>query len=202
MDSSIEYGLLLKSHSPERARELISQRYSILGEQKPILVLHEQPSGNKDNASETITKKSKRKSKINSNLKKLLTTKNPRFDQYTPLRALWSAYISGLFDPKDTSLTKASKMLTADWHGAMIEVVSAKSYGFVGKRGILLWESKNQILIILETNRFLQVPKKGCVFKLIDYDLLLIGDRLLCRSSERTTRKFKPHDVAAISDLL
>lgn len=37
--SSVEEKLLLKSHSPERAKELLETRYSLRGDQKPYLVL-------------------------------------------------------------------------------------------------------------------------------------------------------------------
>ena len=196
--NSIEYGLLLKSHSPARAKELLSQRYSILGSQKPILVLHETlraaPPGRSARARKSATTKA---------LAAFMATGDRTYDRYLPLHDLWQQYMAELLGPKCDTTTAAHKLLSADWSGAYLRVCAATSPSLVGKEGILLWESRQMLLIVTKANRFVQITKKGTVFTLDTQPALqFIGSRLGVRSVERTTRKFKPHDVSDIATLL
>ncbi|MBQ5153995.1 hypothetical protein EGM85_12145, partial [Macrococcus caseolyticus] len=75
----------------------------------------------------------------------------------------------------------------------------------VGMKGILLWESRGQWLVVTESQGFKKILKSGSIVDIIcpgGVTYSVVGDRVLCRSSERTTRKFKPHDVASVAPLL
>lgn len=192
-----EYSLLLRSHDPTRVRELLSQRYSLHGEQKPILVLHDQ-KGDKTAVHSVGRSKSRRanlrgKSKANRDLADFLKAGIPSYKTYEPLNILWKSYF------KDTG-KDANRLLTADWNGAHLGVLASRNPAQVGLQGLILWEGRNYILIVTPANEFKQLPKAGCLFEIEGYRIL--GDRVRVRSAERTTRKFKPHGVSDITDVL
>lgn len=202
MNNSVEYALLLKSHTPERSKELLSQRYSIFGNQKPFLVLHD--------AAQTPTARrpaAKRKGVTSAALKEFKATFEPKhYSKYLKLNELWIDYINGVLgDPaKRDPASTAQKVLTADWHGARLRISAARNPSFVGQGGILLWEGRSMMLILTDKHQLRQFPKAGTVFTMTDVTprIDLIGSRLLVRSTERTTRKFKPHDVRDIASLI
>ena len=224
----MEFELLLKSHTEEEARKLLNERYSLQGSQKPFLVLHavKQPE-------KKISKHRQRKSTANAQLAKFLKCGSHIYNDYIALNELWNEYITGVIGNKAGA---AQSVLSADWHGADVRVKASKNPTFINTRGILLWESRNQLLIASTKNKLVQVPKHGTIFELhvpcakenkedsskkskISADdgsnitdinkkeneykstdtYIVIGDRVQCRSTERTTRKFKPHDVSDIA---
>lgn len=192
-----EYDVLLRSHGPARAKELLDQRYSLHGEQKPILVLHEQKN-NKSGAlhvghSRSRRKQARGKSKANKDLAIFLASGDSNYKTYEPINLLWRSYF------KDTG-SDASRLLSADWHGAQVVVLASRNPSQVGLEGIILWEGRNFILIVTPTNEFKQLPKAGCLFEIEGFRI--VGDRVRVRSAERTTRKFKPHGVSDITEIL
>lgn len=232
----MEFDLLLKSHSEEKARELLRDRYSLQGSQKPFLVLHDVKS-----TPHTRVKKKTRKSTANKQLSSFLAKGDPTYTLYAKLNTFWNQYIDNVMA---SSNNHAQTMLSADWHGAYVSVKASKNPTFVKLQGILLWESRNQLLLVTKKNCFKQVPKHGTVFELIRHHenlefndtnepnneiemkrkgervdanennessnnlchtpgeaFVVIGDRVQCRSTERTTRKFKPHDVSDLVPL-
>ncbi|PRT54127.1 Ribonuclease P protein subunit p29 [Wickerhamiella sorbophila] len=201
MNNSTEFALLLKSHSAERAKELLSQRYSIFGGQKPFLVLHDAAAPAKP------ARRRSRKGVTSAALKEFKETFDPdMYPQFVALNELWLSYINNVLGDaaKRDAVTAAQKLLTADWHGARIRITAARNPSLVGKAGILLWEGRSMMLIVTPKRQLKQVTKAGTVFQLqgVTPSIELAGSRLLVRSTERTTRKFKPHDVHDIAPLL
>lgn len=201
MNNSAEFALLLKSHSAERAKELLSQRYSIFGGQKPFLVLHDAAPPAKQ-----VTRRN-RKGATSAALKEFKETFDPEtYPQFVALNKLWVSYINNVLGDaaKRDAVTTAQKLLTADWHGARIRITAARNPSFVGQTGILLWEGRSMLLIVTPKRQLKQITKSGTVFELQDVSpsIELVGSRLLVRSTERTTRKFKPHNVHDIASLL
>lgn len=222
----MEFEILLRSHGEERARQLLAERYSLQGSQKPFLVLHDVKS-----ASAARSKRHKRKSTANRQLASFVASGDPSYSAYLPLNALWNDYMrTVLAGAGGAAQAAAQAVLSADWHGALVRVVASRNPTFVGLEGLLLWESRNQLLLVTKSDRFKRVPKHGTVFILVlndtsnsrDMDtkeahgargvpqvlempavreFTVIGDRVQCRSTERTTRKFKPHDVADVAPL-
>lgn len=198
----MEYSLLLKSHDEEKSRKLIDERYSLTGSQKPFLVLHEGAGDKAPPLSSHRRPKShrnSRKSQASAALARFRKNGKPQYNLYLPLHHQWSAYIANVG-------TSGESLLSADWHGSLITIKTSKNPSYVGLKGILLWESRTQFLLVSLDNRFKIVPKQGTVAVLSnenkEINFTVVGDRVLCRSTERTTRKFKPHDVADLAPLL
>lgn len=156
-----------------------------------------------------------------------LSKKIPTYDQFVPLHRLWRSYITDLLfstvSPTQTqtpvktlqnAVGLASKLATADFHGAQVTVVSARNPTLVGMQGIVIWEAKSSFIIVLQSPVLVPcsgfvggiriIEKKGTRFKVtvytneldqIGHEFELIGSRFLYRTADRSGRKFKPRSV-------
>lgn len=64
-----------------------------------------------------------------------------------------------------TAQGHGSKIASADFHGALVEVVRSNCVGRVGTKGIVVRDTKFTFVIITEKDDLRTVPKKGCVFR-------------------------------------
>ncbi|CAN6661932.1 RNases MRP/P 32.9 kDa subunit [Trichomonascus vanleenenianus] len=270
MNREIEEQLLLKSHDAERVKELLDTRYSLSGDQKPILVLTPTTSNRATPKSESPapqpaavrpepydeerkvlpnverTKKERHIShskNVRQGLRKYIaeakraqhamekhlhsknnqgsssssSSKVPQYDSFLPLHDLWRGYISDLVfgggGQSPNPLAAAGKMATADYHGALIEVMQARNPSLVGVRGIVVWEGRSSFVVVVGAKSgplasareriggLRIIEKKGVRFLVtvesapLKMDFELIGSRLLFRTAERSGRKFKPKGV-------
>lgn len=152
----------------------------------------------------------------------------PKYQDYVAMNRLWNSYITDLLfgttkpsSPSSSSSSTSSpwehinpvsltaKLASADFHGALLTVVSCRNPSTVGIRGIVLWESKNSFVVVVESTntspsglRILE--KKGAVFQFTVYSsendhtghtFEIIGSRFMYRTAERSGRKYKPHNV-------
>jgi ribonuclease P protein subunit POP4 len=175
---STEESMLLRSHSVERTKELISTRYSVTGEQRPYLILTKPP---KQSIAPPKARKSGLRSNARNSLKQYIDSarkgqklpdtnvecylKNgapqgaPKYQDFLPLHRLWQSYMIDLLfgsQNSDHQLTKnqmlacAAKLATADYHGAKLDVVSSRNPSLVGIQGIVIWEARSSFLIVVE----------------------------------------------------
>lgn len=177
------------------------------GSQKPFLILHEGVNDQTKQAQKKLPKRNKgkrHKSAFSRQLEVFLKQGDRNYAVYMPMHELWEAYISRVLGDSQ-GLVAAQSLLSADWHGALISVSRAKNPSLVGLSGIVLWESRGQWLVVTESQGFKKILKSGSIVDIIcpgGVTYAVVGNRVLCRSSERTTRKFKPHDVASVAPLL
>lgn len=111
---------------------------------------------------------------------------------YEPLAKLWAEYATNI--SANVPVAKlGERILRMDLHGAVVEVVRSKDPGLVGKRGILIAETANTILLALKTDRVITVPKSVAVIRLNvgDQTVEVMLPALTYRSSERSARKMK-----------
>lgn len=170
-----------------------------------------------------------RQSKVPVTNELLLQRHIPLYAQYEPLNQLWQDYISSLLygtssqsNPLSQAhlITLAGKLASADFHGALLSVDSAKNPSCVGMRGIVIWEAKTNFVMVVQSQPerssvkeqiggIRVVDKRGSIFSFsaqrpnsddtADKDTFeIIGSRFLYRNADRSGRKFK---AKAVDDL-
>jgi ribonuclease P protein subunit POP4 len=249
--NTTEANLLLRSHPEDRTNELLKDRYSLSGSQKPILLL----GGTSGNITKNADKSNKpRKSKqrkmqglnartavrefVSNALKNQrllkkgglsesesarITQEIPRYGNYVVMNKLWNSYISDLLfgHLKDNApatewpenlnpIILTSKLSTADFHGALLSVVSSRNPSTVGIQGVVIWESKNSFVVVVKDSPSLKprgirvIEKRGTVFQFtvlygdndeVGHNFQIIGSRFMYRTADRSGRKFKTHNV-------
>jgi len=144
----------------------------------------------------------KNKNVMNSKERKLnnlftindINKKELNYENYLPLNILWSQYINDLLtDSSLGSISITSRLIKADYHGAMITIVRSNLPSFISLSGIILQETAETFRIITKLNEFKIISKKGNVFLIYinDWRIELYGSQLRFRSSERAAKKFK-----------
>lgn len=268
-----EKALLGKSHPPEKVNELLEDRYSVSGGQKPYLILVPTDGLNVEEEKEPVVnvnqtalsaafglisqdgKSKPRKSRLQSAKASLtqyikdsqaaqdraqkqvrrgqantvitdeflLQNKVPVYGQYLALHGLWRNYISTLLFgstnatsstalSKQHRLTLAGKVASADFHGALLEVTSAKNPSMVGLTGIVVWEARSHFVLVVaakpssssireKIGGIRLVEKRGSMFSFtagegeLSENFDIVGSRFLYRNADRSGRKFKSKAV-------
>ncbi|XP_043562820.1 ribonuclease P protein subunit p29 isoform X1 [Chiloscyllium plagiosum] len=125
-----------------------------------------------------------------------LKPEEQRYELFLPLHELWKQYIRDLcngFKPDMQTQTIQTKLMKADFHGAIVTVVKSKCPSYVGATGIILQEMKHIFKIITEENKLKVIPKQDSIFSVeIDgFVSYIYGSKFQLRSSERSAKKFK-----------
>lgn len=134
-------------------------------------------------------------------------------------KEMWIPYILDALkidssqDYKET-LTKLNmnvclnKLSICDFNGCRIKVINSENLGYLGKEGIVLWDSQKTFIVIennsvgLDSIKILNKSKtifevRLPISKNAKHELIfhIIGDRLMYRSSDRVGKKFKNKNV-------
>ncbi|KAK9460629.1 uncharacterized protein V1516DRAFT_677258 [Lipomyces oligophaga] len=140
------------------------------------------------------------------------------YDVYTPLHDLWKSYINELIGSSaGTPISihqlqeAASKLASADYHGAKILVQRSRCVSRVGLSGIVIRETKSSFVIVTEQNQIKTIPKEATIFQVgttlepgssdgksyqnQEFSFLLHGSQLQYRPADRGARKFKSKPV-------
>ncbi|MCJ1283226.1 hypothetical protein MMC26_002554 [Xylographa opegraphella] len=94
-----------------------------------------------------------------------------RYEIYEPLHRMWVGYmweILGLKEGEQAYVTvegAGSKLASADYHGAELEVVRSRCVGRVGSKGIVVKDTKFTFEMITKRNVLRTVPKRHSVFR-------------------------------------
>jgi ribonuclease P protein subunit POP4 len=112
---------------------------------------------------------------------------------YSSMYTLWSSYIKSLLNNATQPDTIYNKILKADLHGSIIQVIESKNSNQVGIEGIVLLETKRAFVIITKANKVKVILKKGSRFRLdLQYTAVkIIGDNFMYKAVERTKTKYK-----------
>lgn len=115
-----------------------------------------------------------------------------KYELYEPLAALWTQYADGISNGA-TERTIGDRVLRMDLHGAQLEVVRSKDPGLVGKKGILVAETANTVLVVMREDRVVTIPKGVAVIRMVvgSHTVELMLPALAYRASERSARKLK-----------
>ncbi|KAJ3244262.1 RNase P/RNase MRP complex subunit [Chytriomyces hyalinus] len=122
---------------------------------------------------------------------------NLSYALFVPLHKLWLGYMSELFagDAVDSfkSEQNLTKIVKADFHGAVFTVVDSKSKPFVGISGIMIKETENMFYIMTRENVVKGVPKINSNFTFVysGHLFTLYGNHLKGSAADRVTKKLR-----------
>lgn len=223
----VTQALLARAHSPTTAERIYSDKI----QHRPLFLRPTSPPP-QTTARQARRKERERKAKERKKaLKpKPLSAKQRRklglydvpregqkYATFVPLHNLWLGYIREILGTEiyTGGQGAASKLSSADMHGAEVEVVRSGCVGRVGIKGIVTRDARFVFEIITHKNKVKSVPKEGTLFRVevplpkADSDVAateeeqstpkkslvfeIHGDQFTVRSADRANRKFKPH---------
>ncbi|PYH89885.1 putative ribonuclease P complex subunit Pop4 [Aspergillus ellipticus CBS 707.79] len=107
-----------------------------------------------------------------------------RYEVFERLNALWVGYMQDILDlgkgkgswggkggngdgngPVVTATGQGSKLVSADFHGAEVEVVRSRCAGRVGIRGIVVRDSKFAFVVVVRGGGVKTIPKEQTIFR-------------------------------------
>ncbi|RKF59447.1 RNases MRP/P 32.9 kDa subunit [Erysiphe neolycopersici] len=177
-ETPLALSLLSRAHSPDTALRIYTERVR----QRP---LHLVPNDNNLNPQQTrrLKRVRRRLARVkNPGRPKPLSSRQVRsldiftipestkkYSIYAPLHQLWIAYIHEiLWDDKGfmpVNHMQASKLCSADFHGAELEVVRSRCVSRVGVKGIVIKDSKSIFELVTSDDEVKIIPKEGTVFR-------------------------------------
>ncbi|THW87239.1 RNase P/MRP, p29 subunit [Aureobasidium pullulans] len=219
-------GLLTRAHDPSISSQIFREKV----QNRPLLLRPSSPDPREDARSKR-QKARLEKAKANRKSKKPrpLTAKQKRelgvydipkeqqkYDIYVPIWNLWCAYMREILGMEKSRYVNAAGvgplLASADYHGAMVDVVRCRCVGRVGIKGIVVKDTKFTLEIITPKNELKTVPKEYTVFRFevpfIEEDndgdsqmadpqkpfiFELHGSQFQNRAADRAARKFKQH---------
>ncbi|KAF7596360.1 hypothetical protein BBP40_002104 [Aspergillus hancockii] len=174
--------LLNRAHSPETATTLFTERIK----QKPLYLrpTSPTPADNRDRRRHhRLQKKSyflrKQKPRPLSAREKRssglydLPKGECKYAIFKGLHAMWVEYMREILDVNSrkpgevnvTALSHGSKLVSADFHGAQIEVVRSRCAGRVGVKGIVVRDTKFTFVVVTEGDEVKTLPKEQTIFR-------------------------------------
>lgn len=210
--------LLQRAHSPDTANTIFRERVK----QRPLLLRPTSPDPAQNaRAKRQHERMKKQKAQQNSKKPKPLSAKQKRSlsiyeipkDQqkyaiYEPLHRMWCAYmrdILGLTDGKRRHVEAQDAgpfLASADYHGAMVEVVRSRCLSRIGMTGIVVKDTKFTFEIVTKENVVKTCPKEHTVFRLtlpledegkrpLEFEIL--GSMFEQRAPDRANKKYRLH---------
>ncbi|KAF3986722.1 hypothetical protein FT663_04759 [Candidozyma haemuli var. vulneris] len=144
----------------------------------------------------------------------------PRYSEYTGLHSLWNKYMADLlFGENKTPSTSMvlPKLSTADYNGCIVRVLESRNRNMVGIEGIVVYDAQHSFIVVVPQKTDLDkgpavspaervgglrvLAKKGSLFGFdVETDngtmgFTIMGSRFEHRSTDRSGRKFKAHNV-------
>jgi ribonuclease P protein subunit POP4 len=210
--------LLQRAHSPDTANTIFRERVK----QRPLLLRPTSPDPAQNaRAKRQYERMKKQRAQQKSNKPKPLSAKQKRSlsiydipkDQqkyaiYEPLHKIWCAYmreILGLTDGKRAHVEAQDAgpfLVSADYHGAMMEVVRSRCTSRVGMTGIVVKDTRFTFEIVTKENVVKTCPKEHTVFRLklpledegkrpLEFEIL--GSMFEQRPQDRANKKYRLH---------
>ena len=227
--------LLDRAHPSDTANTIFREKVK----QRPLLLRPSSPDPNRDARSkrqyerhqkQKAQRKSKKPKPLSAKQKRKLCLYDiPKSQQkyaiYEPLHELWCGYMREVLGLKRTddengrtwvdAAAVGPVLVSADYHGAEIEVVRSKCESLVGLKGIVVKDGKFAFEIVTRKDVFKCLPKRGSVFRFevpfeerkdseqregadsqplrIPLVFNLYGNQFEARASDRANRKFRWH---------
>ncbi|CAI7623683.1 unnamed protein product [Penicillium glandicola] len=176
----IAHTLLSRAHSPDSAAQQFTERVK----QKPLFLRATSPSAS-DNRSrrrlhrlrkkeyflkhqkpQPLSAREKRKSGLYD-----LPKEECKHNLFKGLHELWVGYMQEILDVKAgahgyvSPTSHGSKLVSADYHGAEVEVVRSRCAGRVGVKGIVVRDTKFTFVVVTERDEMKTVPKEHTIFR-------------------------------------
>ncbi|KAK4951813.1 hypothetical protein LTR10_009733 [Elasticomyces elasticus] len=173
--------LLKHAHSPDLAATIFREKVK----QRPLLLRPTSPDPDLNARSKRQYERlQKAKKERKSNKPKPLSAKQKRalcvyeipkeqqkYAIYEPLHRMWCGYmreILGLSDGKRSCVEASSVgpiLVSADFHGALLEVVRSRCGSRVGGKGIVVKDTKFTFELVTPKNELKIMPKEHTVFR-------------------------------------
>lgn len=217
MESTTEHAaesLLSRAHSPDRASTIYREKVQL----RPLLLRPTSPDPSTNARSKRqYARLQKAKAARKTNKPKPLSAKQKRalciydipesqrkYSIYEPLHTMWCTYMREVLGERsyvDANIA-GPLLVSADYHGALIEVVRSRCVSRVGLKGIVVKDTKFTFEMITEKNEVKKVPKEHSLFrfevprkegegKAMVFEIH--GSQFESRAPERANRKFKMH---------
>ncbi|KAG7700410.1 hypothetical protein KL930_001098 [Ogataea haglerorum] len=148
-----------------------------------------------------------------------------RYEDYVEMNRLWKGYIQEILGTTNHIPTMVSKLSSSELIGSELEVIQSRCINNTGTKGIVIWESQHNFVMVVPRKANWKsdistikpeftlrerigglrvISKRNTNFRLhleteessITFEI--IGNRLMIRSTDRATRRFKNHSVKDI----
>lgn len=159
----IAHSLLSRAHSPDTADTLFTERIK----QRPLFLRPTSPTPDDNRNRRRLHRLRKKEYFLRKQKPKPLSAREKRttgihdlppedckYEVFRGLHALWVEYMQEILDLKGqsqapvTPLSHGSKLVSADFHGAEIEVVKSRCWGRVGLKGIVVRDTKFTFVLV------------------------------------------------------
>ena len=165
----IAHELLSRAHPPPIADDIFTDRVL----RKPLIVRPTSPDPNSQDARSARRKERLRKAErtrrrqkpkpLSAKEKRMLDVyeipvEQQRYEIYEPLHRLWVGYMWEILGLKEgegryvAAEAVGPKLVSADFHGAEMQVVSSKCVGRIGCKGIVLKDTKFTFVVVTREN--------------------------------------------------
>ncbi|KAK8211830.1 hypothetical protein IWZ01DRAFT_433281 [Phyllosticta capitalensis] len=211
--------LLSRAHSPTSVSRIHTEKVS----KKPLLLRPTEPDvsnarGKRQRAALALARDSRKSNKprpLSAKQKRALCLyeiprERRKYSLYVGLHAMWCAYMREVLGLGEgayvTAASAGPKLVSADFHGALLEVVRSRCVGRVGFRGIVVKDTKFTFVVVTPADEVKTVPKEHTIFR---FELPLVehpaedgpkplvfelhGSQFENRAPDRANRKFKQH---------
>lgn len=161
----IAHTLLSRAHSPDSATQQFTERIK----QKPLFLRATSPSASDNRSRRRLHRLRKKEYFLQHQKPRPLSAREKRksglydlpkeeckYDIFKGLHELWVGYMQEILDVKAgahsyvSPASHGSKLVSADYHGAEVEVVRSRCAGRVGAKGIVVRDTKFTFVIVTE----------------------------------------------------
>ncbi|KAK7905320.1 hypothetical protein LTR67_000040 [Exophiala xenobiotica] len=182
--------LLQRAHSPDTASRIFTDKVR----NKPLLLQPTSSTDKDKRALRRHVRLRKKEYHLRKRKPRPLSAKEKRtlgvfelrkeeikYEIYQTLHDMWNGYMLEVLgytttDGKThaggaqlnktvTAQGSGSLLASADFHGALVEIVRAKDVGKIGCKGIVVRDTRYTFVLVTEQNEVKTVPKKDCVFR-------------------------------------
>ena len=216
--------LLARAHSPDTASTILRERVK----QRPLLLRPTSPDPNLNARSKRQYERlQKAKARRKSNKPKPLSAKQKRalclydipkeqqkYAIYEPLHRIWCGYMQEILDLKGGKKTYVEPssagplLVSADYHGALVEVMRSRCVSRVGLKGIVVKDTKFTFEVVTRKDVVKTVPKEHTVFRFeVPFEedqkvenapkkplvFEIHGSQFQSRAPDRANKKFRLH---------
>ncbi|EEB06579.1 RNase P and RNase MRP subunit [Schizosaccharomyces japonicus yFS275] len=169
---------------------------------KPLLLIPSMANKGSQASSRDESSSSKKKQKgrlSHAERRRLGLTQIPKkmdYQKLLQLHKLWLGYVQEAFT-KAYGEALLTKLLKAEYQGAILRVQRSKCPSKVGIEGICVLETKNTFVLVTEENRVLRISKHDCIFELgFELDgkkhlFELHSRQVVNRPADRSSKRYK-----------
>ncbi|CAI7594549.1 unnamed protein product [Penicillium bialowiezense] len=177
----IAHTLLSRAHSPDSATQQFTERVK----QKPLFLRATSPSASDNRSRRRLERLRKKEYFLRHQKPRPLSAREKRktglydlpkeeckYAIFNGLHELWVGYMQDVLDLKSpahavhiTPTSHGSKLASADYHGAEVEVVRSRCAGRVGVKGIVVRDTKFTFVVVTPRDEMKTIPKEHTVFR-------------------------------------